>query len=139
LKITQEDLDMCREYPNVNELDSICRWIRDLASIRRLGSRIEILQLRFNFAEEIEKEHARVKQVSDALISIQNSQRLTDVLKIILAFGNYLNGGTPKGGAHGFKLSALNTVRSSFRATYHTILYAAVIQFGDMCQIAAIV
>lgn len=31
--------------------------------------------------------------------------------KIILAFGNYLNGSTPKGGAYGFKLHALNRVR----------------------------
>jgi hypothetical protein len=38
---------------------------------------------------------------------------LKKILTITLAFGNYMNGSTPKGGAWGFKLSGLNRLNSS--------------------------
>jgi len=35
---------------------------------------------------------------------LRNSTQLRTVLQVILAFGNYMNAETAKGGAYGFKL-----------------------------------
>jgi len=46
-----------------------------------------------------------------ALREIVDSTKLKEVLSIVLAVGNYVNAGTPRGGAYGFKLEALTKVR----------------------------
>jgi hypothetical protein len=47
---------------------------------------------------------------SDTLLCHYVSKHLKTLLSLILRFGNYLNGGTKKGQAYGFKLSALEKV-----------------------------
>ena len=39
------------------------------------------------------------------------SESFVNILQYVLAIGNYLNNGTMKGGAYGFKLSSLEKVR----------------------------
>lgn len=49
-------------------------------------------------------------------VEVQKSVKLNKVLEITLALGNFLNSGTARGGAHGFKLEALamlNTVKDA--------------------------
>jgi hypothetical protein len=38
---------------------------------------------------------------------LRTSKHLHRVLEVVLAFGNYMNGGTKQGGAYGFRPSAL--------------------------------
>ena len=41
---------------------------------------------------------------------MRKSDEFREILKIILAIGNYMNGGTKKGQAYGFELSSLRQV-----------------------------
>jgi len=61
-------------------------------------------------------------QVDKAITTLRTSKPLKTVLTICLAFGNYMNGGTPHGGAWGFKLSGLNRLEASKSADNATSL-----------------
>ena len=43
----------------------------------------------------------------DTCRELINSKRFETVLHYVLSIGNYVNGGTPKGGCHGFMLKSL--------------------------------
>ena len=51
-----------------------------------------------------------VSTVLETCNEIINSKKFRTVMEYILAVGNYLNGGTSRGGAHGFKISSLTKV-----------------------------
>lgn len=50
-----------------------------------------------------------------ARLQIRDSKHLKTILKVILALGNYMNGGTRNGQAHGFQLDTLSKVRKASR------------------------
>jgi hypothetical protein len=49
--------------------------------------------------------------IMDGLLAIKNSKLFPDFLAIVLRIGNILNGGSPRGGAYGFKFEFLDKVR----------------------------
>lgn len=58
---------------------------------------------------------ARLDTLSAAVDQLNDSDKFRRVLETILAIGNYMNGGTPRGGAYGFKvdtLTKLHTIKS---------------------------
>ena len=47
---------------------------------------------------------------------MKNSKKLKRVIEVVLKLGNYLNGGTRRGGLYGFKIDALkklNTIKTN--------------------------
>jgi len=50
--------------------------------------------------------------IREACVEIEKSKSLKTLLEIVLAIGNYLNGGTPRGAAWGFKLDALEKLEA---------------------------
>ena len=54
--------------------------------------------------EELQPE---VSIALDTCRELINSKRFETVLHYVLSIGNYVNGGTPKGGCHGFMLKSL--------------------------------
>jgi len=59
---------------------------------------------------------------------VKNSQKLRKILEVVLALGNYLNGGTNRGGAYGFKVSFLVKV-----------IFNLVLPFLKKCQFPKII
>jgi hypothetical protein len=55
------------------------------------------------------------RQEIDAVLAgcneVKQSPKFKKVLEVVLALGNYLNGGSFRGAAYGFKLDALNKLR----------------------------
>lgn len=43
---------------------------------------------------------------------VADSTKFNRVLETVLAIGNYMNGDTPRGGAYGYKLDALNKLHT---------------------------
>jgi hypothetical protein len=52
-----------------------------------------------------------VDAVLAACDEVKKSTKFKKVLEVVLALGNYLNGGSFRGAAYGFKLDALNKLR----------------------------
>ena len=53
---------------------------------------------------------------------VKKSTKFKKVLEVVLALGNYLNGGSFRGAAYGFKLDALNKLRDTKSADGDTTL-----------------
>jgi len=60
---------------------------------------------------------------------LRSSENLKIILQLILAFGNYMNAATPKGGAQGFKLSALLRLKASKSVTNSQTLLTYLVRY----------
>ena len=63
-----------------------------------------------------------------AVKEVQKSTKLKTLLEIVLALGNYLNGGTFRGRAYGFKLEALTKLKDTKAADNQTTLLHYIVQ-----------
>jgi hypothetical protein len=52
-----------------------------------------------------------VSSVLQTCTEVIHSKKFQTVMEYVLAIGNYLNGGTSRGGAHGFQISSLPKVQ----------------------------
>jgi len=60
--------------------------------------------------------------MAQAIAEVKQSRKLTQILQVCLAIGNYLNGSTFRGEAYGFKLDALNKLAETKAADGTTTL-----------------
>jgi len=111
---TPEEIELLQGYTgDVNALGNTEKFFRCISSIPRIQRRLEFMLFKQQFRSLYDGFKANIDSVSTALNQIKNSKNLKKVLMITLAFGNYLNGGTPKGGAWGYKLNTLNRLQGS--------------------------
>eukprot|EP00004_Rigifila_ramosa_P022356 TRINITY_DN609_c1_g1_i3.p1 TRINITY_DN609_c1_g1~~TRINITY_DN609_c1_g1_i3.p1 ORF type:complete len:1094 (-),score=260.20 TRINITY_DN609_c1_g1_i3:128-3409(-) len=78
-----------------------------LLRIPRLTSRFDAILFKLNLDLALPELHNKITVVTSACSQILNNAKFTRILEIILAFGNYLNFGTQRGFALGFRLDAL--------------------------------
>jgi hypothetical protein len=113
----EADFDAIGEYDGPKELLGECeRFYLAIKHVALLPMRVDLL-LR---AAEIDRDLDNVIKQADifcrAVHQIASSQALKGMLALILRVGNFLNGGSPRGGAYGFKiefLTKLKDVRSA--------------------------
>jgi hypothetical protein len=79
-----------------------------IASVPRYTIRTKCMLTAANFPERAHELRTKVEDVAEAVKEVRNSKALKQVIEFSLALGNYLNGGTNKGGAWGFKVDSLN-------------------------------
>merc|ERR1712228_16873 len=80
---------------------------------KNIPQRLELWAFKMNFDKILAVEKEKVFALRDAHLCIKNSKALRELFSLILAFGNYMNGGTRKGQAHGFKLKSLSQLTRS--------------------------
>lgn len=80
----------------------------EVGALQYVRERIDLLCWLHEYREKMSGLEPDVEAVTAALKSVKESESFTQLLKIILAVGNYMNGGSFRGGAAGFKLDALN-------------------------------
>eukprot|EP01111_Echinosteliopsis_oligospora_P017871 TRINITY_DN7913_c0_g1_i1.p1 TRINITY_DN7913_c0_g1~~TRINITY_DN7913_c0_g1_i1.p1 ORF type:complete len:1046 (-),score=339.10 TRINITY_DN7913_c0_g1_i1:117-3254(-) len=105
---TAEEIEMLKSYQDdVSQLGKPEHFFLEIMDIPRLSAKLEsfIFMLQFNTqADELMPDILTIKNAS---ISLKNSQKLAKILELVLAVGNYINGGTFRGGLTGFKLESL--------------------------------
>lgn len=84
------------------------RFLMEMLSIPRIDARLSSMIFRLTFEERFASAHRTVELCTASLKSIRDSASLREVLKLVLALGNYMNGGTFRGGAFGFRLNSLD-------------------------------
>lgn len=108
---TTEEIDAVRNFDGDVEMLGNCeKFFLAMADIPNLARRLELHIFKQNFTticSELEGSMSLVEQASSVL---RNSTNLKTVLEIVLALGNYLNGGTRQGAAYGFKPATLEKV-----------------------------
>lgn len=111
---TPEEATTVKNYEgDVTKLASTERFFLALSSVPRISERLKLFAFKLQFTSLMESHTESIETVKDALNEIKKSGMLKEILKTVLAFGNYMNGSTRNGGAYGFKLATLNRLKQS--------------------------
>eukprot|EP00602_Paraphysomonas_sp_CaronLab_P003309 CAMPEP_0185020924 /NCGR_PEP_ID=MMETSP1103-20130426/3574_1 /TAXON_ID=36769 /ORGANISM="Paraphysomonas bandaiensis, Strain Caron Lab Isolate" /LENGTH=1483 /DNA_ID=CAMNT_0027552127 /DNA_START=20 /DNA_END=4471 /DNA_ORIENTATION=+ len=108
---TSEETALVRAFDgNVHELDTPGRLFLHLVDIPRLEKRLKLHSAILVWEDNADKVWEDLEILSNAITEFKRpecEESLKHVLSLILAVGNYMNGGTSRGQAHGMKLDAL--------------------------------
>lgn len=106
----KSDIDLLEEHKH--ELDRMARadrFLYDMSRIDHYQQRLQSLFFKKKFAERLGETKPKVEAILSASREVVRSKRLTQILEVVLAFGNFLNKGQ-RGNAYGFKVSSLNKI-----------------------------
>lgn len=105
---TDDEISMLRGYDGDLEMLTMeDRFLYELTNVPRLTTRMKCVMTKHTFEKEALEIKRKLIAVREACTEIEKSKPLKTLLEIVLAIGNYLNGGTPRGAAWGFKLDSL--------------------------------
>uniref|UniRef100_A0A8C9YPP5 Dishevelled associated activator of morphosis 2 n=1 Tax=Sander lucioperca TaxID=283035 RepID=A0A8C9YPP5_SANLU len=106
----KSDIDLLEEHKH--ELERMARADRFLFEMSRIDhyqQRLQALFFKKKFAERLAETKPKVEAILNASKEVVRSKRLTQILEVVLAFGNFMNKGQ-RGNAYGFKVSSLNKI-----------------------------
>jgi len=92
---------------NYEELGNAEKYLLAIMEIPQLQFKLTCMKYKKDFPDNISLIKTKYKLLRNGLKIIRKDSRFTEVLEIVLAIGNYINGNTPRGGFYGFKLSSL--------------------------------
>ncbi|OQR96906.1 formin-homology 2 domain-containing protein [Thraustotheca clavata] len=105
---TPDEIELIKGYDSdVSVLGETEKLFLALIDIPRLNQRLQSLTTSFTFPQRYDDIKVKLKVLEKAHASLTGSDALVQILRVILAVGNYLNGGTCRGGIYGFKLDIL--------------------------------
>lgn len=105
-----------------DEVDRTDAFMMDLAELKGLRGKILCALSAKTFNEEAVDVIRNMDTFAMIPVEVMNSEKLARVLESVLALGNFLNSGTGRGGAHGFKLEALAMLSTVKDARGNTLL-----------------
>uniref|UniRef100_A0A8C4HM16 Dishevelled associated activator of morphogenesis 2 n=1 Tax=Dicentrarchus labrax TaxID=13489 RepID=A0A8C4HM16_DICLA len=106
----KSDIDLLEEHKH--ELERMARADRFLFEMSRIDhyqQRLQALFFKKKFAERLAEIKPKVEALLTASKEVVRSKRMTQILEVVLAFGNFMNKGQ-RGNAYGFKVSSLNKI-----------------------------
>ncbi|XP_036691144.1 formin-like protein 1 isoform X2 [Balaenoptera musculus] len=98
-----------REQRPIEELSEEDRFMLRFSRIPRLPERVNTLTFLGNFPDTVQLLMPQLNAIIAASMSIKSSDKLRQILEIVLAFGNYMNSGK-RGAAYGFRLQSLDAL-----------------------------
>uniref|UniRef100_A0A4X1TGN0 Formin-like protein 1 n=1 Tax=Sus scrofa TaxID=9823 RepID=A0A4X1TGN0_PIG len=98
-----------QEQRPIEELSEEDRFMLRFSRIPRLPERMNTLIFLGNFPDTAQLLMPQLNAVIAASMSIKSSDRLRQILEIVLAFGNYMNS-SKRGAAYGFRLQSLDAL-----------------------------
>ncbi|XP_021551032.2 formin-1 isoform X1 [Neomonachus schauinslandi] len=110
----EDELVKIRKYYETSKeeelklLDKPEQFLHELAQIPNFAERAQCIIFRSVFLESISSLHRKVEIVTRASKGLLHMKSVKDILALILAFGNYMNGGNrTRGQADGYSLEIL--------------------------------
>ncbi|XP_043440730.1 formin-like protein 1 isoform X5 [Prionailurus bengalensis] len=98
-----------REQRPMEELSEEDRFMLRFSRIPRLPERMTTLTFLGNFPDTVQLLMPQLNAIIAASMSIKSSDKLRQILEIVLAFGNYMNS-SKRGAAYGFRLQSLDVL-----------------------------
>lgn len=120
--------------PSIQELEVVCNYVNsngpDTGNVMEhsadffyslstiigtpdLPSRLELFLFQLQFDTTIAAIEKYLNLIADAAKELRTNEELKVLFKLILTIGNFLNAGSPKGEAYGFRLSTLSQLKST--------------------------
>ncbi|KAK1331098.1 hypothetical protein QTO34_009046 [Cnephaeus nilssonii] len=103
-----------RDQRPMEELSEEDQFMLRFSRIPRLPERMAALTFMGNFPDTVQLLMPQLNAIIAASMSIKSSDKLRQILEIVLAFGNYMNS-SKRGAAYGFRLQSLDAVRGERR------------------------
>ncbi|CAO2645628.1 Formin-like protein 1 [Lemmus lemmus] len=98
-----------KEQRPMEELSEEDRFMLRFSRIQRLPERMSTLTFLGNFPDTAQLLMPQLNAIIAASMSIKSSDKLRQILEIVLAFGNYMNS-SKRGAAYGFRLQSLDAL-----------------------------
>lgn len=103
-----DEISMIKDYPGDKEqLGKPEKFVLAISDIPRLVPRLNCLVIKLSFDSKMGPLKEAVGVIGSAVKEVKGNKRLKNMLEIVLALGNHINGSTARGGAYGFKLESL--------------------------------
>ncbi len=120
---TPEEEQLLNQNKNMkDEVDKTDAFMMELAELPGLRGKILCALSAKTFNEEAVDVIRNMDTFAMIPVEVMNSEKLAKILETVLAIGNFLNSGTGRGGAHGFKLEALAMLSTVKDAKGDTLL-----------------
>lgn len=103
-----EDAAAVAEFSgDISTLGRVERFFNEISVVPDVKNRFECMVFKHKLEATCETLDQKLKTVTAACERVSRSEKLAKLLEVVLRIGNYLNGGTSRGGVYGFKLDAL--------------------------------
>ncbi|KAJ3086810.1 Disheveled-associated activator of morphogenesis 1, partial [Quaeritorhiza haematococci] len=126
---TEDEVALLHTYSTdptaVENLASAERFLFEVSEISKYGEKVKALHFKTMWDELVDDAETLIGWLGGAAKCVQNSEKFKELLKVILALGNYMNGGN-RGGAYGFKLNSILKMvdtKSTVSNRKHTLLH----------------
>lgn len=108
---TEAEVKLLRQYERerqpLEELAAEDRFMLLFSKVERLTQRMAGMAFLGNFQDNLQMLTPQLNAIIAASASVKSSQKLKQMLEIILALGNYMNS-SKRGAVYGFKLQSLD-------------------------------
>eukprot|EP01119_Soliformovum_irregulare_P002332 TRINITY_DN1260_c2_g1_i1.p1 TRINITY_DN1260_c2_g1~~TRINITY_DN1260_c2_g1_i1.p1 ORF type:complete len:740 (-),score=348.98 TRINITY_DN1260_c2_g1_i1:24-1922(-) len=88
-------------------LGDVEKYFLEMDSVPFLKARLNSINFKIGFTPKYNDLKPDIELIKNASKQMRKSPKLLKIIQLVLLFGNFLNGGTNRGDAHGFKLGAL--------------------------------
>jgi cytokinesis protein len=105
------------------------RFLLSMVEIKGINARLEMWMFKQTFNTTAEELEVKVETIEKASRAVTINKNLQQVLQVVLALGNYLNGSSHQGGAYGFKLATLGKLKSTKTVDNKSNLLAYIVQY----------
>ena len=89
------------------------QYFYHVMNIPRLAARLQCWIFKRRFESDVGELKPDLETMQNAVKEVRSSKKLIQLLKTVLALGNYLNGGSFRGEAHGYQLEVLLKMRDT--------------------------
>jgi len=104
-----EEISVLKEYTGDKKaLGRAEQYFLAVMEIPKLSARLTAMAFKAGFHDKSELAKSEIQTLSNAISAVKNSKHLFELLEIVLAVGNYLNGAGNNGGCYGFRINSLN-------------------------------
>ncbi|EAY00006.1 Formin Homology 2 Domain containing protein [Trichomonas vaginalis G3] len=127
-----EEITTVTQYTGDKTMLGSCeKFFLALSTISNIEEHLNFMSTSHSFKETINQVEVPLDTLTNTFKGLKNSKSLKDVLAVVLAFGNYMNGGTNRGGAMGFKIKILGGLAELKGSSGITMMHVIVYQVLD--------
>ena len=109
---TPEEVSMVTSFDgDVAQLADVEKLFLALSVIPRLKQRLDTFHFVRTFDDSFELVRAKVDTYENAINELHECDGIKKIFEVVLAIGNYMNGGTSRGQAYGFKIESINKLK----------------------------
>jgi diaphanous 1 len=111
---TPEEIGALQAYDgDASLLGKVDKLLLELTMITHFKEQLQCMHVKYSFAEQARELERVLSTCSQAVVQMRESHKLKSLLKVILRVGNFMNGGSRRGGSFGVKLDVLDKIETS--------------------------